>query len=194
MKKSKKLISLVVAAVMALGIVLAPMAAVAKNAPTVGKKNIGVFRITSPKAKTIRLVGTTDALGKKANNKGKKAKSITIVAKYQLDKTFYPSARKGTYTVTRICQNAFNKTAATKVILPATVKKIDAGAFKGAKAKTIAIRAKLSPAKATNMLKGTKASGKITIKVPKAKVTAWEKAAKAGKLGIKGSRIVIKKI
>ena len=183
MKKSKKLISLVVAAVMALGIVMAPMAAVAKDSPTIGKLNIGVFKITSVKGKTIRLVGTT--------SKGKKAKSITIVSKYKLDKRYYKVFRTDNYTVTRIAKGAFKGTKAAKVILPATTKKIDAGAFKGAKAKTIVIKAKISPAAAKGMLTGSKVKS-VTIKVPSSKVKAWKAKAKVKNYFGKGIKVTIK--
>ena len=193
MKKSKKLIGLIVAAVMAFGIVVLPATSFAQDAPTVGKINIGVFRITSPKAKTIRLVGTTDALNKTANNKGKKAKTINIVSKYKLDESFYPSARKDSYTVTRIAKNAFKGTVATRVNLPSTVKKIDANAFNGSKAKTLTIKiASKSLKKATvrGMLKGAKAT-KVTILVPRAKLAAYKKFMTKANLGGK-AKITVK--
>ena len=193
MKKSKKLIGLIVAAVMAFGIVVLPATSFAQNAPTVGKKNIGVFRITSPKAKTIRMVGTTDALKKTANNKGKKAKTITIVSKYKLDEDFIPSARKDSYTVTRIAKNAFKSTVATRVNLPSTVKKIDAYAFNGSKAKTLTIKIASKSLKKTTvrgMLKGAKAT-KVTILVPRAKLAAYKKFMTKANLGGK-AKITVK--
>ena len=184
MKKSKKLISLVVAAVMALGIVLAPMFAMAQDSPTVGGKEWGVFRITSTKEKTIRMVGTT-AAGKK------KAPWFVVVSKYKLDKSYYDVYRTEYYTVTRIAKDAFKGTTCVAVSLPTTIEKIDAGAFNGSKAKLVSIKADIAPKAAVGMLKGSKAA-KVTIKVPKAQVAAWKKAAKAGKLGIAGSKIVVK--
>ena len=163
MKKSKKLISLIVAAVMAFGVLVAPMEALAVGATSLGKDKLGNFVISSVSKKQVKLKNLT----KKGQNKTK----ITITKTYKLQKTKFTDSKTN-----------------YKVI------GIKAKAFKDSKAKTIVIKPSLKPATCTNMLKGIKTTGKITIKVPKAQVSAWKKAAKAGKLGIKGSRIVIQKI
>ena len=82
---------------------------------------------------------------------------------------------------------------ATRVNLPSTVKKIDANAFNGAKAKTLTIKIASKSLKKTTvrgMLKGAKAT-KVTILVPRAKLAAYKKFMTKANLGGK-AKITVK--
>ena len=180
MKKLSKIVSLAVAAVMAFGVLVAPVEALAQGTTTDGTADNGAYTVTSTKSKTLALTGVAeDSMSKK-----------TLVIGSTIEAT---GKNAGTYKVTVVKTNAFKGAKATKVSLPKTIKKIEKKAFNKSKAKTIIIKANLKPAKARNMLKGTKAK-KVTIKVPAKQVKAWKKYAKAGKLGLKGTKVVIKKI
>ena len=181
-----KIVTVVVAAIMALGIVLAPTAALAKNAQFQGSKDHGIFKITNaPSNKICRLVGLTAT--------GKKQTKLTINKTYKLDENYVASARTTKYTVTRIVAKAFNGSKVKTLVLPTSLKKIDAKAFYGSKAKTLTIKLKsknLTKAKTIkNAFKGSKAK-KITFKVPKSKLSAYKKVLTKKNLGTKATIVV----
>ncbi len=176
-KQMKKIVASVVAAAVAVMLVLPAGVALAKGTTTLGKNEVGVYKVTSVKTKELTLF----------NINKKKAKTVKIGTTIKAT-----GQNAGSYKVTRVAKNAFKNSAATKVILPNTIKKIDAQAFNGAKAKklTITIKStKLTKKNVKGMFKGAKAT-KITVKVPKKKLKAYKKIFTKKNTGAKGKVVV----
>lgn len=121
------------------------------------------------------------------------------LSKPVLTKFVVTSAKKKQASLKTLTKNGKKKTKITiaakyKNTKTYKVTSIKPKAFKGSKAKTIIIKANIKPAKAKNMLLGSKAKNKkVTIKVPAKQFKAWKKAAKKGVFG-KGYKVTIRKI
>lgn len=174
-KQMKKIVASVVAAVVAVMLVLPAGVALAKGTETLGNNSDGWYRVSSVKTKELTLFSINKTKAKTLNI------STTIKA---------TGANKGKYKVTRVAANAFKKSAATKVTLPNTIKKIDSKAFNGSKVKTLTIKStKLTKKNVKGMFKGAKAK-KIVVKVPKKKLKAYKKIFTKKNTGAKGTVVV----
>lgn len=160
MKKSKKLVSLIVAAVMAFSVVIAPAAAFAKGAPTIGAKKWGNFVITSVNPAQIKLKSLTKA--------GKKKTSFTVCATYKLDSKF--TDQKTKYKVVGVQAKAFSGSKAKTIVIkasfkPAAAKNMLVGSKAAGKKVTIKVPAKQVSAWKAAAKKGVFGKGfKVTIK------------------------------
>lgn len=132
MKKSQKLVSLIVAAVMAFGMIVAPVEALAVGATSLGQKKWGNFQITNVKKPQIVLKNLTKS--------GKKKKSITIKASYKLQKNKFTDT-KTSYKVVGIKKGAFKGSNAKVIKIKASfAPKKAAGMLKRTKAKKVTIK------------------------------------------------------
>ncbi len=172
MKVTKKLLTAVLSAAIALSSVTVANAA---TSPSEANEPVTESNVSTDDSATVKKVSTSDdgtATVKKVANK----KSVKISSTVTVDGV--------TYKVTAIGANAFKKAKKVKkVTLPASIKSVKKKAFTGAKKlKKIIIKGKKTKF-AKGAFKGLNTK-KITIKVPKAKLKAYKKALK--KAGFKG--------
>jgi len=165
-----RIMAAVMTAVLSLGTVAAPVAAIAKDAnyPGDAKKAIGRYQVTA-----VANGSTNGTLAlTRLTTYGKTLKSVRIGAK-----TTATGANAGTYIVNVVRATAFKNSTATYVVLPETITKIWGGAFKGSKAQTLTVSIKsekLTKGRVKNMFQGFKGS-KIIVKVPASKYNYYKK-------------------
>lgn len=180
-KLMKKALVGILAATMMLGSVCTAYAATgsATVAPAPVKENDvktdkGTVNIHADGTITVKALAKTNA------------KSVAVASKITVDGI--------SYKVTKICEGTFKKaTKATKVTLPATIEKIGAKAFTGAKSvKTIVINSKKAVVVSKTAFKGVDTK-KMTIKVTnmsKKQLKVFK--ANLKKAGFKGTVKVVK--